>query len=85
MKNLVDMSGSKSMHWLLMFVVSPIWSLRLGALSNKHLRVAASPWRPFLMWKCPNQTKWSGWSGEWEKECPNDEEKKFRYFQNGGP
>ena len=54
---------------------SPIWSL---SLSNQHLKVAASPWRPFLMWKCPNHTEWSGWSDEWEKDCPSNEEKMFR-------
>ena len=29
------------------------------------------------MWKCPNHTKWSGWGPEFEKECPNNEDKIF--------
>ena len=48
-----------------------------NALDNKHLKVAASPWRPFLMWKCPNHTKWHGWTDGWEVDCPNKEPKLF--------
>ena len=40
-------------------------------LSNKHLKVAAVPWRPFLLWKCPNDTKWDDKFLE-ETDCPND-------------
>ena len=42
-----------------------------------HMKVAASPWRPFLMWKCPHHTKWYGWTEEWEVDCPDKADKMF--------
>ena len=67
------------MHWLLVMICHSYqtYSMEHEGLSNKHLKVAAGPWRPFLMWKCPNHTKWSGWGSEFEKECPNKEDKLF--------
>ena len=29
------------------------------------------------MWKCPSHSEWSGWSDEWERDCPNNEDKMF--------
>ena len=36
-------------------------------LTNKHLRVAVSYWKPFLMWDCPGGTNY-----EWEEDCPGN-------------
>ena len=36
-------------------------------LTNKHLRVAVSYWKPFLMWDCPGSTNY-----EWEDDCPGN-------------
>ena len=63
--------------YILIGISNPISAMMHNALTNKHLKVAASPWRPFLMWKCPNHTKWYGWTDEWEVDCPNNEEKLF--------
>ena len=36
-------------------------------LTNKHLKVAVSYWRPFLMWDCPESTNY-----EWYVDCPGN-------------
>ena len=36
-------------------------------LTNKHLRVAVSYWKPFLMWNCPGSTNY-----EWDEDCPGN-------------
>ena len=36
-------------------------------LSNKHLKVAVSYWKPFLMWDCPGSTNY-----EWYRDCPGN-------------
>ena len=36
-------------------------------LTNKHLKVAVSYWKPFLMWDCPGGTNY-----EWEEDCPGN-------------
>ena len=43
-------------------------------LANRHLRVVAVPWRPFLMWKCPRD---KSWSVEWETDCPDGEARLY--------
>ena len=40
-------------------------SANIGALSNKHLIIAAEPWAPFLMVYCPNGEENSYW-----EPCP---------------
>ena len=65
--------------WLLILACHshPISSAKHGGLSNKHLKVAADPWRPFLMWKCPNDIEWNGWTEDFQMGCPNEEEKLY--------
>ena len=43
-------------------------------LSNKHLTVVAVPWKPFLSWKCPNDTTWSD---DWITDCANGEDQMY--------
>ena len=65
---------------MLIWIICPVSATIHNALSNKHLKVSASPWPPFLMWKCPNSpnhTRWYGWSEDWEMDCPNKEDKIF--------
>ena len=43
-------------------------------LANRHLKIVAVPWKPFLGWKCPNDTSWSD---AWETDCPNGEDRMY--------
>ena len=43
-------------------------------LANRHLKIVAVPWDPFLVWKCPNDTSWSY---AWETDCPNGEDRMY--------
>lgn len=63
-------------HFLLVvaYLVCQVWSLKGKGLSNKHLRVVAVPWLPFLGWKCPNDTTWTS---NWVTECPNGEDQMY--------
>ena len=48
-------------------------------LSNKHLRIAAEPWPPFLSVYCLNgQEKTFLW--DWEADCPAGEERVMDGF-----
>ena len=50
-----------------------------GGLSNKHLRIAAEPWPPFLSVYCLNgQEKTLLW--DWEADCPAGEERVMDGF-----
>ena len=51
-----------------------VMSLKDDRLSNKHLRVVAVPKRPFLLWKCPDDTTWTD---EWKTDCPNGKEQIY--------
>ena len=44
-------------------------------MANKHLKVAAVPWGPFLVWKCPGD---ADWSGNYFEECPNREDRLYK-------
>ena len=43
-------------------------------LTNQHLKVAAVPWGPFLVWKCPGDLEWSG---RYFGECPNEGQRLY--------
>ena len=43
-------------------------------LSGKHLTIVAVPWKPFLVWKCPND---EDWTEDWETDCPNGDNKIY--------
>ena len=47
--------------FVIAFLVCGVWSLKDNALSNKHLKVVAVPWKPFLVWKCPTHTDYVDW------------------------
>ena len=50
------------------------WCSIKRGLTEKHLTIVAVPWRPFLMWKCPNDEEWSE---DWETDCPNGDERMY--------
>ena len=43
-------------------------------LANAHLRIVEMPWKPYFVWKCPNDLEWSA---EWQKDCPDGGEKMY--------
>lgn len=46
---------------LVFFLGCGVSSSNNNALSNKHLKVVAVPWNPFLVWKCPTHTHYVDW------------------------
>ena len=53
------------------------WALNDQGLSNKHLKIVAVPWKPFLEWKCPDDPE-SDWSSDWETDCPNGDDRLYQ-------
>ena len=53
---------------------SQAWSLNQG-LTNQNIKVAAVPWGPFLVWRCPGDSEWSD---HYFRECPNGEERLYK-------
>ena len=51
-----------------------VWCLKDRGLANRNLKVVAVPWKPFLGWKCPNDTNWKD---TWETDCPNGEARMY--------
>lgn len=43
-------------------------------LANAHLRIVEMPWKPYFVWKCPDDLVWSA---EWQKDCPDGGEKIY--------
>ena len=58
----------------LMLHATQAFSTDVG-MANKDLRVAAVPWGPFLVWKCPGG---ADWSDDYFEECPNGEERLYK-------
>ena len=50
-------------------------SYKHQGLTNQHLKVAAVPWGPFLVWKCPGDSEWIH---TYFRECPNGEERLYK-------
>ena len=44
-------------------------------LTNRHLKVAVVPWGPFLVWRCPEDSEWSG---GYFRDCPNEGERQYK-------
>ena len=44
-------------------------------LTNRHLKVAAVPWGPFLVWRCPEDSEWSD---GYFRDCPNEGERQYK-------
>ena len=67
------------LNFLYYLLVFPLFgfgccSLMEHGLANRHLRIVAVPWKPFLVWKCPNDTTWSE---EFETDCQNGDERMY--------
>ena len=50
------------------------WCSIKNGLSGKHLTIVAVPWKPFLIWKCPND---EDWTEDWETDCPNGDNRMY--------
>ena len=58
-----------------------VWSSKHNALSNKHLKIVAVPWRPFLVWKCPSHTDYVDW-WQIDKDYVDDWDAEEVYYAN---
>ena len=58
----------------LMLHATQAFSTDVG-MANKHLKVAAVPWGPYLVWKCPGD---ADWSDDYFEECLNGEERLYK-------
>ena len=76
---------------LLAFMGCKSWASKRQGLSNKHVKIVAVPWTPFLEWKCPEDPDFS-WSDAVITNCPNGDERLYRgilwellrFMQQGG-
>ena len=77
--------------YLLAFIGWKSWALERQGLSNKHVKIVAVPWTPFLEWKCPEDPDFF-WSDARITNCPNGDERLYRgilwellrFMQQGG-
>ena len=49
------------------FLISQSLATQDKGLSDRHLKIVAVPWIPFLEWKCPEEPDLA-WSDAWESE-----------------
>ena len=68
-----EMSVKVSLFMIVSFG-STAWCSNDNRLSGKNLTIVASPWKPFLMWKCPND---QDWTEDWETDCPNGDRRMY--------
>ena len=52
-------------------------ALERQGLSNKHIKIVAVPWSPFLEWKCGEEPDFF-WSDAMFTDCPNGVERLYR-------
>ena len=60
--------------YVVVFFGCETWCTIEHGLSGKHLTIVAVPWKPFLMWKCPND---EDWTENWETDCPNGDSRMY--------
>ena len=51
-----------------------IWCSIKHGLSGSNLTIVAIPWKPFLLWKCPND---EDWTEDWVSDCPNGDDRMY--------
>ena len=62
---------------LLAFLRCKSWASKRQGLSNKHVKIVAVPWSPFLEWKCGEDPDFF-WSEAMFTDCPNGDERLYR-------
>ena len=52
--------GGRCLFVIVAYFGCSVFSIKTEGLANKHLKIVAVPWKPFLVWKCPH-TEFVDW------------------------